>query len=172
MSQIRRTPARGWHWLVLACALAGSAALQAQQTRDPAPAGDIVGVGNFAHIVADLDRSVGFYRDVLGLPIQFLDEYRAGERPFVSARIGNQLLDLVPDPTYDPDDGRNKGGFLHFCVGVDVGALARIIPWLKEQGVTVIEDQPMPRMGATGMGLSIYISDPDGYIVELKEQGS
>lgn len=130
----------------------------------------IRGLDHFVLRVRDLEASLAFYRDTLNLPIQFLDEYRAGQRPFVSARIGEQLLDLVPDPTYDPEKGLNTGGFLHFCVGVDVGALARIVPWLRERGVRVVEDHPMPRMGATGMGLAIYVSDPDGYIVELKEQ--
>ena len=44
-------------------------AAQAQQPPQPAPAGDVVGVGNFAHIVADMERSLGFYRDVLGLSV-------------------------------------------------------------------------------------------------------
>lgn len=46
-----------------------SISLQAQQAPQPAPAGDVVGVGNFAHIVADLDKALGFYRDVLGLQV-------------------------------------------------------------------------------------------------------
>ncbi len=33
----------------------------------PAPPGDVVGVGGFSHIVANVERSVAFYRDVLGL---------------------------------------------------------------------------------------------------------
>ncbi len=128
----------------------------------------VTGLDHFVLRVRDLDASLGFYRDLLGLPILFLDEYRAGRRPFVSARVGDQLLDLVPDPTYDPDQGRNSGGFLHFCVEIEPG-LERIIPWLKEHNVNVIEEQPMRRMGARGMGLAIYVTDPDGYIVELKE---
>ena len=127
---------------------------------------------HFVLRVRDLDGSLAFYRDVLGLPIQFLEEYRAGQRPFVSVRIGSQLLDLVPDSTFDPDAGKTAGGFLHFCVGVPAGTLNRTVPWLKQRGVNVLEEQPMPRMGATGMGLSIYITDPDGYVVELKEQAS
>ena len=132
----------------------------------------VTALDHFVLRVRDLDASLRFYRDILGLAIEFLEEYRAGSRPFVSARIGGQLLDLVPDATYDADEGRNKGGFLHFCVGVEPGRLTRIIPWLKERGVHVLEEQPVQRMGATGMGLSIYITDPDGYVVELKEHAS
>jgi catechol 2,3-dioxygenase-like lactoylglutathione lyase family enzyme len=128
----------------------------------------IQGLDHFVLRVRDLDKSLAFYRDVLGLPIEFLEEYRAGTRPFVSARIGEQLVDLIPDPTYDPAVGLNTGGFLHFCVDVADCDFDRIIPALKQRGVTVIEDQPMPRMGARGMGLALYIADPDGYIVELK----
>src|SRR3954452_2395316 len=51
-----------------AVALVAAASLGAQAPQ-PAPAGDVVGVGNFAHIVADLDTSLGFYRDVLGLTV-------------------------------------------------------------------------------------------------------
>src|SRR3954465_13675136 len=51
-----------------AVALVAAASLRAQAPQ-PAPAGDVVGVGNFAHIVADLDTSLGFYRDVLGLEV-------------------------------------------------------------------------------------------------------
>lgn len=130
---------------------------------------NVTALDHFVLRVRDLDASLAFYRGVLGLPIQFLEEYRAGQRPFVSVRIGSQLLDLVPDATFDPEAGRNAGGFLHFCVGITAGHLASIVRWLKERGVTVLEDQPVPRMGATGMGLSIYITDPDGYVVELKE---
>lgn len=132
----------------------------------------ITTLDHFVLRVRDLDGSLAFYRDVLGLPIQFLEEYRAGQRPFVSVRIGSQLLDLVPDSTFDSEAGKTAGGFLHFCVGVPAGTLERTVPWLKQRGVNVLEDQPLPRMGATGMGLSIYITDPDGYVVELKEQGS
>jgi len=126
---------------------------------------------HFVLRVRDLDAAVAFYRDVLGVPVEMLDEYKAGTRPFVSARVGTQLVDLVPDPTYDRDAGKSHGGFLHFCVEIDPG-LERIVPWLKARGVTVLEDQPVPRLGARGMGMSIYITDPDGYVIELKERAA
>ncbi len=130
----------------------------------------VISLDHFVLRIRDLDASLHFYRDLLGLPVLFLEEYQAGQRPFVSVRIGEQLLDLVPDLTYDPEHANRAGGFLHFCVGVAPGHFAEIIPWLHSQGVTVLEDQPVQRMGARGLGLSIYVTDPDGYTVELKEQ--
>ena len=129
----------------------------------------VAALDHFVLRVRDLDAALVFYRDILGLPIEMLDEYRAGTRPFVSARVGGQLIDLVPDPTYDSQDGLRAGGLLHFCVEVEP-PLSVIIPWLKARGIAVIEDQPVLRLGARGMGLSIYVRDPDGYVVELKER--
>jgi catechol 2,3-dioxygenase-like lactoylglutathione lyase family enzyme len=122
---------------------------------------------HFVLRVRDLDASLRFYRDVLGLPVEHEDEYRQGRRPFVSLRIGEQLLDLVPDPTYDPAAGA-AGGFVHFCVTAD-GDFAAVVRALREGGVPLLHDQPVSRGGARGEGLSIYAQDPDGYVVEVKE---
>jgi len=116
----------------------------------------------------DLDASLGFYRDVLGLEVLFLDEFRAGTRPFVSVRIGAQLLDLVPDPNYDAEAGARSGGYLHACVEVE-GTIEEAIAHLRAHGVRLLEDEPSVRMGASGWGRSIYAVDPDGYVVEFKE---
>ncbi|HEY2387316.1 MAG TPA: VOC family protein [Candidatus Binatia bacterium] len=120
---------------------------------------------HFVLRVRDLDASLRFYRDLLGLTAENEAEYRQGVRPFVSLRVGDQLLDLVPDPTYDP---AAMGGFLHFCVTVD-GALAPVVATLREHGVPFLHDEPVVRGGARGEGFSIYAQDPDGYMVELKE---
>ena len=125
----------------------------------------------FDHLVLrvrDLDASLAFYRDRLGLQVEFLDEFHAGTRPFVSVRVGAQLIDLVPDPTYDPEAGLRAGGLMHFCVRLE-SALRDAIDALRARGVEVVEDTPVPRMGATGVGGSVYVRDPDGYVVELKE---
>lgn len=120
--------------------------------------------------VQDLDRSLGFYAGVLGLPIECLDEYRTGTRPFVSARLGGQLIDLVPDASYDGPAAARSGGFLHLCMRV-AGSLERdVLPYVRARGVDVIEAAPMVRLGANGYGPSIYVRDPDGYVVELKEE--
>lgn len=132
----------------------------------PSPPLRVAGLDHFVLRVRDLDASIAFYREVLGLPIEMLDEYRAGSRPFVSARVGGQLIDLVPDSTYDGA----AGGLLHFCVRVEGPLADAVLPRVRAAGVDVIEDQPLIRLGATGYGPSIYVRDPDGYVVELKEE--
>ena len=49
--------------------LFAAAGVQAQAPRAPEPPGEIVGVGNFGHIVADMDKSLVLYRDILGLEV-------------------------------------------------------------------------------------------------------
>lgn len=120
--------------------------------------------------VRDLDRSLAFYGELLGLPIESLEKYRAAQRPFVSARVGSELIDLVPDPTYDAQAGSTHGGFLHLCVRVAGRLVEDVLPLLRRQGVEMLEESPALRMGATGYAASIYIRDPDGYVVELKEE--
>jgi hypothetical protein len=49
-------------------------------------AGAVVGVGNFSHIVANLNRSVQFYRDVIGLAAAGAPRLFAGD---VAMKAGN-----------------------------------------------------------------------------------
>ena len=51
--------------LIAALAISSGASATAQN----ATASDVVGVGNFSHIVRDMGRAVAFYRDVLGLEV-------------------------------------------------------------------------------------------------------
>src|ERR1041385_3782753 len=58
---------RAARWLLAVALASCAAALGAQESRAPARPGDVIGVGNFAHIVANVDESLKFYHDVLGL---------------------------------------------------------------------------------------------------------
>ena len=72
--------------------------------------------------------------------------------------------------TYDPDAGLRSGGFMHLCVRVAGSLDNDVLPRVRAGGITPIEDTPMVRLGATGYGRSIYVRDPDGYVIELKEE--
>ena len=58
---------------------------------------------------------------------------------------------------------------MHFCLRVE-GHLDRdVAPIIRAHGVAIIDQTPMVRLGASGYGRSIYVRDPDAYVVELKE---
>lgn len=113
--------------------------------------------------VRDLDRCLAFYRDLLGLLIEGEADLAAGNRSFVSARIGGSLIDLVPDPAFVGP----AAGLDHLCLAIETADLTAAKAWLESHGVTV-ERGPVTVQGARGAGRALYIRDPDGYQLELK----
>jgi len=115
--------------------------------------------------VKDVERSLGFYRDVLGLEPFGLDEYERGEHPLVSLRVTPEfILHLRPDPTFE---AAPTGGYDHLALVVEGTNLDALAESLKEAGVE-IEGRSENVIGARGSGEALYVRDPDGYLIELK----
>ena len=115
--------------------------------------------------VRDLEASLGFYRDVLGLEPFGLEEYRRGERPLVSLRVTeNFILHLTPDPEFERGP---TGGYDHLALVVEGTQPDELANRLQRMGVEV-EKQFESIVGARGAGPALYVRDPDGYRVELK----
>jgi glyoxylase I family protein len=108
--------------------------------------------------VADMDRAIAFYEQVLGLHV----ERRLEAIGLVQLRAGAAMIDLVPR-TEDEDDGRNMD---HFAVRIEEMDVAALTAHLKRHGIDPGEVRR--RYGAEGYGSSLYITDPDGNTVELK----
>jgi catechol 2,3-dioxygenase-like lactoylglutathione lyase family enzyme len=116
------------------------------------------------HIVvkcADVEKSLAWYTDVLGLPAERVDEWRAGAIFFPSVRIDAQtIIDLFPGAR----DGENVD---HFCVVIDPVDFDAIVA----SGAFNVLSGPGTRWGARGEGTSLYVSDPDGNTIELRYYG-
>jgi catechol 2,3-dioxygenase-like lactoylglutathione lyase family enzyme len=125
----------------------------------------LVKVEALDHIVvkcADVEKSLAFYCDVLGLQPERVDEWRAGKIFFPSARIdAHTIIDLFPAPR----DGENLD---HFCLVVEPTDLAT----LAASGELDVLSGPDARWGARGNGTSLYVRDPDGNTVELRHYGT
>ena len=124
-------------------------------------------VDHLVLLVEDVERSVAWYRDLLGMPAERLEEWRAGEAPFPSVRINEStIIDVFPRAAAPPgEDGRNLD---HFCVVVEPTDLRAVI----DSGVFDVRSGPVERWGARGNGTSIYVRDPDGNVVELRHYGN
>lgn len=123
-----------------------------------------VSVNAFDHLVvrcADVERTLAWYVDRLGMAPVRLDEWRRGEVPFPSVRASEDtIIDLVAGPG---DDGRLD----HICLVVEPVDLAGI----AASGEFDVVEGPVRRFGARGDGTSLYVRDPDGLVVELRHYG-
>jgi catechol 2,3-dioxygenase-like lactoylglutathione lyase family enzyme len=121
------------------------------------------------HIVlncADVERSLAFYTDVLGLKAERAEEYRAGKVGFPSVRINEgTLIDLMKAP---PTSGEaTRQNMAHYCLVTDETDLDAVANDLKSRGVTITQT-PVTRWGARGNATSIYFLDPDGNEIEVR----
>jgi catechol 2,3-dioxygenase-like lactoylglutathione lyase family enzyme len=115
--------------------------------------------------VKDVERSLGFYRDLLGLEPFGLDAYERGEHPLVSLRVTPEfILHLRPDPTFE---AVSTGGYDHLALVVEGTCPDALAERLTDAGVE-IERRSENVVGARGSGEALYVRDPDGYLIELK----
>jgi catechol 2,3-dioxygenase-like lactoylglutathione lyase family enzyme len=122
---------------------------------------DAVQVRGLDHIVlscADVERSLAWYTECLGLAPERVDAWRKGEVPFPSVRVdADTIIDLFPGAA---DAGRLD----HFCLVIEPTDLAALV---ASRRFDVIEG-PVRRFGARGDGTSIYVRDPEGTTIELR----
>ena len=141
-------------------------------------------VGSVYHTgftVSDIERSLTFYRDVLGLE---LVKRQTGTAPYLARVTGFagvrleiallqpadggsmlELLQYVSHPAPATDRATNRPGNGHLCFKVDAvrGACAE----LRRRGVTLVSEPTEITAGAHAGGWAVYLRDPDGFTVEL-----
>jgi catechol 2,3-dioxygenase-like lactoylglutathione lyase family enzyme len=155
--------------------------------QQPAPAGEVVGVGNFAHIVANLDTSLAFYRDVLGLEVTVSQPFapndaiaklgatEGGQSRYVALRVpglelGVELIEYkdiartVQRPRfYDP-------GAANLAIRMrDIDAAFEKIVAFPGAKVITAGGKPATIKTPNGEIHAVFVQDPDGFVVELAE---
>ena len=130
----------------------------------------LVKITEMDHIVLrtkDVEESLRFYTDVLGLEAERVEQWRAGEVRFPSARINADTIidffasDEIPNGR---DDIRNQD---HFCMVIDETDMDALKARFEDAGID-IQAGPGKRWGSHGDGISLYIYDPDDNVVELR----
>lgn len=115
-------------------------------------------VGTVRLQVADLARSLGFYRDLLGLRVLRTE---AGVAVLAAAGSPEPLLELHERPGAAPVPRRGRLGLYHFAVLLpERAALGRLVAHLAEHGA---------RAGASDHLVSeaLYLQDPDNLGIEV-----
>ena len=123
----------------------------------------MITVDRIDHIVLtvfDLERTIDFYRRVLGMqPVTF-----AGGRRGLA--FGRQKLNLhQAGREFEPKALKPAPGAIDLCF-IATTPLDEVIAVLRGDGVAII-DGPVPKTGALGPMMSVYFRDPDGNLIEV-----
>jgi catechol 2,3-dioxygenase-like lactoylglutathione lyase family enzyme len=123
----------------------------------------VTGLDHIVLVCGDVEKSLDWYTNVLGLAGERVDEWRRGETFFPSVRItATTIIDLFPRGDAPPPSGKNLD---HFCLVIDRADLDA----LAESGDFDVASGPTDGLfGAQGYARSVYVRDPDGNTVELR----
>ena len=119
----------------------------------------------FDHIVLcvrDLEATIGFYRDLLGMEPR---EERPGKWSLHFGANKISLQDAIANPDIARDTVPGTG---NFCVLTDE-PVERFAEVLRDRGIEITAG-PGERDGATGRIFSVYFRDPDGNLVEVSNR--
>ncbi len=117
--------------------------------------------------VGNLERSLQFYTEVLGMKLLRQEEYPDGKFSLAFVGYGDEENNTVLELTYnwDTDNYDLGNGFGHIAIAVP-DAVAACEQIKKRGGKVIREAGPMMH----GTIVLAFVEDPDGYKIELIEQ--
>lgn len=124
----------------------------------------ITGIGHVAFRVKDLEESIRFYTEFLGLKETFRLLHDSGEPWLVYLQINaNTFIELFPEGKDKVPVTADSTGFMHLCLQVD--NIFATIDTLRQRG---LECSDAPKKGKDG-NWQYWIKDPDGNDIELMQ---
>ncbi|MCU1335498.1 MAG: hypothetical protein JWO19_1079 [Bryobacterales bacterium] len=145
----------------------------------------IIGVGNFSHIVANMDRAIEFYRDVIGLEmpgqpgafsgnpaILNLGNTPGAQSRFVALRVPGSALGVELIEYKDIDRKPVQPRFQDPGAAnliLTVRDLDAIVARVKKAGAHINTAGGVPATIQAGSKV-IFVQDPDGFFIELSQR--
>lgn len=119
--------------------------------------------------VGDLERSLAFYTEVLGMKLLRRRDYPDGEFTLAFVGFGDEASEAVLELTHNwgVTSYEIGGGYGH--VAIEVEDAYRACEEIKRRGGNVTREPAPMRHGATVIA---FVQDPDGYKIELIQKKS
>ena len=129
--------------------------------QSPAPPVAVRSLNHVSISVADINRSVEFYRSLFGMRV--ISEQGVGAN--VTAGGDGSVVNLAPGP--GPEflgiyQGKPVGDIGHFCLGVQNFDADRVLAALQGRGVKA-------SIRTRGQSREIFLTDPDNVSVQLTD---
>lgn len=119
--------------------------------------------------VGNLERSLAFYQDVLGMRLLRRQDYPAGRFTLAFVGYGEEADHTVLELTHnwDTDSYELGNAFGHIAIGVEDAYQA--CDAVRAKGGKVVREAGPMQHGSTVIA---FVEDPDGYKIEFIQQGS
>lgn len=132
----------------------------------------LIGFEHVGMTVNDLDRTLAFYVELLGLTLVVRRMAADGATEMCFLDTGSGMLEIVCPaagalPAEDVPPGR--AGMRHLTFAFD--DIAEVYDRLEKAGVVMLEP-PRPAFNSDMVKRVAFCRDPDGIVIELSERGS
>lgn len=112
----------------------------------------------------DLDRSIKFYTEILGMKLLRRQDYPAGEFTLAFLGYGDESNHAVIELTYNWGVDRYEMGTAYGHIAIEVDDVYRATQEVKNRGGKILREAGPMNAGTT---IIAFIQDPDDYPIEL-----
>lgn len=114
--------------------------------------------------VGDLDRSLGFYTEVLGMQVLRRKDYPEGRFTLAFVGYGPESQEAVLELTHNWDTARYDLGNAYGHIALEVEDAYKACDEVKRRGGKVTREAGPMKHGTTVIA---FVEDPDGYKIEF-----
>ena len=124
----------------------------------------IKGIAHVAYTVADMEKSLWFYCEVLGFPKAFELKDEDGNPWIIYIKVAEgQFIELFYNTGKSVAEKPKEIGYSHLCLEVeDINGIAKIV---KDHGLT-LDVEPVQGMD---LNYQCWVKDPDGNRIEFMQ---
>jgi lactoylglutathione lyase len=112
----------------------------------------------------DLDRSVDFYTQVMGMRLLRRHEYPDGKFTLAFLGYGDESMQAALELTYNWDVDHYEMGSGYGHIAIEVDDVYAACDEIRKRGGTIVREAGPMNAGTT---IIAFAKDPDGYMIEL-----
>lgn len=114
--------------------------------------------------VIDLEKSIKFYTEILGMKLLRQKEYPEGKFTLAFVGYGNESDEAVIELTYNWETENYNMGNSFGHIAIEVNDVYEACEAMKKSGGKIIREAGPMNAGST---IIAFVEDPDGYQIEL-----
>jgi len=116
--------------------------------------------------VTDLEKSLSFYTDVLGMRLLRRKDYPEGRFTLAFVGYGDEAENTVLELTHNWDTDQYDLGTGYGHIAIEVDDVYEACDQIKARGGEVVREAG-PMKNSTSGTILAFVRDPDGYMIEL-----